>query len=297
MKSTSCTFYSWGEACSAVLWLPDAVDSECASPGIIMCHGFRGIKEWFLPPIAEKFADAGFAVLTFDYRGFGGSEGTRGRLLPQAQVEDIRHAITFMQSRNEVDGERIGLWGTSFGCAVGLHATAVDQRIRAMVGLAGPGSMTRIISHQPLELQKFLQSMIAEDMERRATTGAGKSIDPAVLVSSKESQEAYEEAEQQWPQIKTEFPLDAVARILEYEPEKFASQIAPRPLLLIGAEKDKTVPPQEMCHIFEKAMSPKELKMFPVGHYELYRGACADAAVTLATDWFNTHLKLTQECN
>jgi len=61
--------------------------------------------------------ESGYAVLAFDYRGFGESEGERGRLVPAEQMTDIRNAVTYMQTLGEVDPERIGLWGTSFGGA------------------------------------------------------------------------------------------------------------------------------------------------------------------------------------
>jgi alpha/beta superfamily hydrolase len=45
---------------------------------VLLCRGFAGIKELLLPAHAERFQKAGVAALTFDYRGFGGSEGEPG---------------------------------------------------------------------------------------------------------------------------------------------------------------------------------------------------------------------------
>src|SRR3972149_11343255 len=72
-------FYSDGLPLAGVLFLPDAPGPH---PGIILCHGFTGVKELILPDYANRFADAGYAALAFDYRGFGESEGPRGRRLP-----------------------------------------------------------------------------------------------------------------------------------------------------------------------------------------------------------------------
>jgi len=60
-----------------------------------------------LPQVATAFTEAGYVTLTFDYRGFGTSEGPRWRLIPMEEVEDIRNAITFLQSRPEVDKEKL----------------------------------------------------------------------------------------------------------------------------------------------------------------------------------------------
>ena len=59
-------------------------------PLIILCHGFCGIRNVLLPCFANAFTEAGFATITFDYRGFGESDGERGRLVPAMQTEDIR---------------------------------------------------------------------------------------------------------------------------------------------------------------------------------------------------------------
>ncbi|MGX9145996.1 hypothetical protein [Mesorhizobium sp. 128a] len=46
-----------------------------------MAHGLGGIKEMRLDAFAERFSDAGYACLVFDYRNFGASEGAPRQLL------------------------------------------------------------------------------------------------------------------------------------------------------------------------------------------------------------------------
>ena len=67
-------FYSEGARLAGMLYLPDGTGAEAKKAGIVLCHGFTGIKEFLLPQYAEAFAQAGFAALTFDYRGFGESD-------------------------------------------------------------------------------------------------------------------------------------------------------------------------------------------------------------------------------
>lgn len=67
-------------------------------PLIILCHGFCGIRNVLLPCFANAFTEAGFATITFDYRGFGESDGERGRLVPAMQTEDI---ISVMEGANK----------------------------------------------------------------------------------------------------------------------------------------------------------------------------------------------------
>lgn len=59
------------------------------STGVVVCLGFGSVKAQ-VSAWGERLSAAGFAVLVPDYRGFGGSEGTRGRIVPEEQVEDLR---------------------------------------------------------------------------------------------------------------------------------------------------------------------------------------------------------------
>ena len=94
------SYYSQGARISAVLYSPDEArpdrrlpDGQAGLAGIVLCHGFTGIKELILPDYARRFAAAGYVALAFDYRGFGESEGERGRLIPYEQVMDVRHSV------------------------------------------------------------------------------------------------------------------------------------------------------------------------------------------------------------
>jgi uncharacterized protein len=84
-------------------------------PGIVMCPGFGGVKQ-LIDPYAALFAEAGFAVLNFDNRGWGTSEGEpRQELNVFKQITDLRDAITFAESQPEFDSEQgFGVWGSSF---------------------------------------------------------------------------------------------------------------------------------------------------------------------------------------
>jgi dienelactone hydrolase len=67
---------------------------------------------------------------TIPFRYFGDSEGEpRSQLFPLHQVEDVRNAITWLSSQPEVDPQRIGIWGTSYGGGI---VVTFDRRIRAV---------------------------------------------------------------------------------------------------------------------------------------------------------------------
>ena len=69
----------------------------------------------YLDEFAEAFCDAGLCALVYDNRNLGASDGEpRQEIDPYQQMRDYRHAITFARTLDEVDGERIGVWGSSY---------------------------------------------------------------------------------------------------------------------------------------------------------------------------------------
>ena len=140
-------------------WLYQPTLTNQPSPAIVMAHGYNCIKELYLDKFAEIFASNGFAVLVFDIRNFGESDGEpRQELDPWQQVKDYRHAITYMQTQSLVDPEKIGIWGTSYSGGHVLVVAAIDRRVKCVVSqvptISGwEGSLRRVA---PDDRQKLL---------------------------------------------------------------------------------------------------------------------------------------------
>jgi uncharacterized protein len=99
-----------------------------------MAHGYAGVKEHGIARSAEAFADAGFVVFLHDHWSFGSSGGEpRQDVDPWRQVADWRRAISYLESRPEVDTKRIGLWGTSYAGGHALVLGTTDRRIACIV--------------------------------------------------------------------------------------------------------------------------------------------------------------------
>lgn len=118
--------------CAGWLYLPPR--AEGAPPCVVMAHGTTGTRDFGLPSYAARFAAAGLAVLTFDYRHFGASEGEPRQLVHiDRQLEDLRSAVGYARALREVDAARVALWGTSLGAGHVLSAAAADAAITAAV--------------------------------------------------------------------------------------------------------------------------------------------------------------------
>ena len=285
------SYYSEGARLSAVLYVPDGAGPANRRPGIVLCHGFTGIKELILPDYARRFAAAGYVALAFDYRGFGESEGERGRLIPSAQVTDIRNSITFMETLDEVDPERIGLWGTSYGAANVIQAAGIDSRPKCIVAQVGFGDGGRGLSRRSPEEAAPIMAAISNERKQRVLTGKARRVDPFVILGDPETVAFFHEAMKELPQLKTEISLEFLEATFEYRPEDVAHRIAPRALLLIAAELDVPTPADEFRSVYAKAGEPKKLVVIDgIRHYDIYSGPGFERSVQEALGWYDSHL-------
>ena len=136
------TFDSYGTACAAWLYRPAGVENP---PIVVMAHGFAAIRALRLDAYAARFAEAGYAVLVFDYRGWGDSAGEPRRVLDiRAQQLDWRAGVAYARSIEGVDTSRVVLWGTSFGGGHALHLASKDHDVAAVIAqvphINGPAS-------------------------------------------------------------------------------------------------------------------------------------------------------------
>ena len=97
------TFYSEGVKLAGDLFLPDDLRAGERRAGIVLCHGYTGVRNLYLPDIAHALNGAGYVVLTFDYKGWGDSDGPKSRLAPYSRVIDVQAALTWLGAQETVD--------------------------------------------------------------------------------------------------------------------------------------------------------------------------------------------------
>ena len=73
------SFYSEGVRLVGDLFYPAGLAPAERRAGVVLCHGYTGVKDLYLPDNARVLTEAGYVVLTFDYKGWGDSEGSRSR--------------------------------------------------------------------------------------------------------------------------------------------------------------------------------------------------------------------------
>ena len=194
-----------------------------------------------MPQVAERLSNEGYVTLRFDYRGFGESEGPRHRLIPLEQIEDIRNGLTFLGTRDEVDPERLAIWGTSFGGAHATYAAAVDDRVRCIVSVVGVGDGERWLRclRREWEWQAFLNEL-EEDRDQRVRTGQSRRVHPYhIMETTPEGWEFWKETVAANPiRGEVEMPLECADAIIEYKPETVAHEMdKPRPVRVRRARR------------------------------------------------------------
>ncbi|AIL10485.1 alpha/beta hydrolase [Stenotrophomonas maltophilia] len=261
-------------------------------PVIILCHGFCGIKELLLPDFADAFAKAGFVAVTFDYRGFGDSDGERGRLVPAMQIEDIRSVIKWVRARSDVDSTRIALWGTSLGAGHVFGAAAQDGGIRCVISQLGFADGEEVVTGHMSEVEKAAFVATLDKMaERQATTGKEMLVGITKVLNDAESKAFFEENREKHPKMDVKIPFLTVRETLNYKPALAAARVT-CPTLVVIAGQDRVNPPAQGRALFDAvAADEKTLYQEPdARHYDVYSGEYFQRIIKIQIDWLRAQL-------
>src|SRR5262245_39369525 len=234
---TPVTCCSEGVRLRGDLFLPAEIKPGERRAGIVLCHGYTGVRSIYLPDNARVLAEAGYIVLTFDYKGWGDSDGAKTRLAPYSRVADVQAALTFMGAQPEVDAARLGIYGTSYGGATVVFVAAIDPRVKCVVSVVGIGNGARWMRsvRRPDEYHDLLERAGNSELADRND----------VLLPDRQSAELGAAARRDNPAAVTQVPLEFIDDTLGFNPEWVVDRIAPRPILFITTANDRLMPPQE----------------------------------------------------
>ena len=116
---------------------PDGADAWAAA---VFCHPhplYGGtLQNNVVSRVTQRLAEAGLAVLRFNFRGVERSQGTYGDGV--GEQDDLRAALAFLAGRDELAGKSLAALGYSFGAAVVARAACADPRVAALVYIALP---------------------------------------------------------------------------------------------------------------------------------------------------------------
>jgi uncharacterized protein len=268
MKEDVVSFQSAGLRLHGALSVPDGLRPGERRAAFLVLHGFgsNSSSQNCITP-ARVLNEFGYVTLRFDMRGCGKSEGEFGRIICLEQVEDTGNALNFLAQHGNVEPDRIGVIGSSFGGAVGVYTGGTNPRVAAVVSNGGWGHGERKFQgqHRTPEAWARFTKMLEEGKAHHARTGQSLMVPRYDIVPIPDH--VKQNLDKQGvgmlaPGSVEMFPAETAQSMFDFRAEEVIGNIAPRPLLLIHAAKDSVTPTEQSIEMFKRAGQPAELHLF-----------------------------------
>jgi uncharacterized protein len=283
-------FFSEGVQCFGQMFLPKGITADSKVAAVVLAPGW-GETGASIEKYAARFAARGLAAMAIDYRGWGRSGGflyladpvrwddrlrfsqhtakvriRRKRLIPDAQVLDIRNAISYLQGEPGIDRARIGVWGTDVAGGHVVVAAAMDVRIKAAV------AQVPVIDGKDVPRKAFLPTAAQQaDLVRLARKGQAPANTAAASAMNDD---------------------EARLALAEYHPFWYADAIPPATaVLFVVAENDANVNNDAHAVAASKLVKgPNGVTVVAGATHALATQGAFDAAVDAAAAWFQKYL-------
>jgi fermentation-respiration switch protein FrsA (DUF1100 family) len=278
------SFDASGNRLAGHLYRPPGADPGHATPGIVMCGPISSVKEQTLPHYGERFADAGYTVLTFDPSGFGESEGEpRFHYDPWQLISDYVDAGAYMMSRDDVASDRVAVVGVCMGGGYALGVAARERRLVACASVAGGYDIGGTFV-QALGAEGFASylRLVNEARDRQRQTGETVYIptiahgltedEPLAAMPVEEAYSYYARtSREEAPNWSWRTTAASLEPYLTFNAISQASLVAPTPLLIVHGTGDTVLLPEKAQAAFDAASEPKRLVWIEThNHIELY---------------------------
>ncbi len=294
VRRLNVSFLSEGVRCSAWLYLPD---HGRPAPVMVIGHGLGAVRAMQLGAYAERFRDAGYACLVFDYRHFGDSDGQPRQILDvRKQLQDWQSAIDFIQTRPEVNRNRVILWGTSFAGGHVIASGARNKQVAAVIaqcpftdGLASSLAVSPISSIKvtTLALIDQVRSWLGCSPLLIATSGVPHS---AGLMTAPDAMPGYLKLVPEGVFFPNKVAARIALQITTYFPGREAKNLS-CPTLFCVCEPDTVAPSKATLRHALKAKQG-QINLYREGHFDIYFGEAFERVVSDQLDFLRRNVPL-----
>jgi pimeloyl-ACP methyl ester carboxylesterase len=291
VRSEHINFYSEGKRLAGVLHLPDGTGPW---PVVIQNPGWLELR---CSAISERyhegFVNGGYAVLAYDIRGMGDSEGERGWIRPPDQLEDLLSAIAYARSREECVEDRVGLFALG-GVAGGnaMYAAREEPHVKAICAqsVVADGATWFRQMRREHEWVAF-KRRVDENRRRRVVENSDELVDPReeLMVATPERRTSGVRTSDD-VRVGGAFHLSSAEALLRFRPIEVVDRVGCA-LLITAVEDDVVTPIDHALALYDRAQPPKKLvRQAKVTHYDSY-SKNYPVLIAQFLDWFGRYLQ------
>jgi len=246
-------------------------------PVVIMAQGFGAERQMGTGGFIRAFLAAGYAVFSFDYRGFGNSQGVPRQLVdPHQHCEDWYNAVQYVRSLQVIDNRRVALWGSSFA---GGHVLVTAARVPGLSGAIAQvpfctsrsiarrttlGNKLRGLSHALLDL------LLAVVGREHRVAIVGRPGEGFAAMDFPGWYEDYLRIAADSPGWHNSMPARSILAISNYHPMDTANRIE-IPVLAMSGKFDQAVPREDVIETVAMIPGCRHVEL-EFDHFDLYEG-------------------------
>ncbi|MCO9028756.1 alpha/beta hydrolase [Acinetobacter baumannii] len=262
---------------------------------IIMAHGFAGLRQFKLIQYAQRFAQAGYAVILFDYRYWGGSTGKPREMISiNSQLEDWKTMIQYASTCKFIDNRRIVLWGTSLSGGYALSLASELKNIQAIMVQIPYVDGAETAKLYPL--QRYPQAL---KLSSQDYMGSKMGLNPKRLpvvdqyklcfMPTADSYYGYLSIVNPDYYWSGEVPARVFFNLMRYRPIQLVRQIN-IPVLFIAAQHDSLIPIESSREAATNIAPFVSYHEWDMKHFDICHGSWFEKAVTTQLEFLHQHI-------
>ncbi|WP_391485004.1 alpha/beta hydrolase [Acinetobacter baumannii] len=262
---------------------------------ILMAHGFAGLRQFKLIQYAQRFAQAGYAVILFDYRYWGGSTGKPREMISiNSQLEDWKTMIQYASTCKFIDNRRIVLWGTSLSGGYALSLASELKNIQAIMVQIPYVDGAETAKLYPL--QRYPQAL---KLSSQDYMGSKMGLNPKRLpvvdqyklcfMPTADSYYGYLSIVNPDYYWSGEVPARVFFNLMRYRPIQLVRQINIT-VLFIAAQHDSLIPIESSREAATNIAPFVSYHEWDMKHFDIYHGSWFEKAVTTQLEFLHQYI-------
>jgi pimeloyl-ACP methyl ester carboxylesterase len=264
---------------------------------VVLIHGFGATHEMALSNYERWFAEAGMAVVSFDYRFNGASPGVPRQVIRVRHLlTDVEAALRFTRELPEIDAERIALWGTSFGAGHAMVTAARHPEVAGVVvNCPMIDGLTAALRLGPRHMLRLLWPITSDVL--RSAVGASPYYLPMVgepgefaLIASRGATEGWYSLVPEGSDWQNRCTAGSAVDLLHYRAYRSALRIR-CPFLVCVSDHETLMSPSIAARAARRAPKGRAIH-YPADHFQVYHPPLVEGIVADQTAFLREALRI-----